>query len=70
MSLNNVYKMRLRLLIHFLSFQFVMFQIVLVWYRIEFWTTIGMCKIQHRYDNGVAQGDWSKTENYPTANKP
>ena len=25
---------------------------------------IGMCKIRHRDDNGVAQGDRSKTKNY------
>ena len=29
-----------------------------------------MCKIRHRDDNGDAQGDWSKTENYLTVNKP
>ena len=30
---------------------------------------IGMCKIRHRDDNGVAQGDRSKTKNYSTVNK-
>ena len=30
---------------------------------------IGMCKIRNRDDNGVAQGDWSKTKNYSTVNK-
>ena len=28
-----------------------------------------MCKIRHRDDNGVAQGDRSEKENYLTVNK-